>query len=104
LGDGLEPEDAAAAKFSEARKGILETVDLTERINLVDREPKSRHIWRASHSAGSLFVGVPAQLPPDCLFTRILDDEQHTVRIHGGLVRREDARQRSVRPQFALLE
>jgi hypothetical protein len=28
LGDGLEAEDAAAAKFAQSRKGVFEAVDL----------------------------------------------------------------------------
>ncbi len=63
-----------------------------------------RQILGASYSARSLLFSVPAQCALNCLFARILDHEQHAVRIRDGLVDREDARQRSVRPQFALLE
>jgi len=41
LGNGLEAEDTAATELPEARERVLEAIDGTQCVELVDHEPHS---------------------------------------------------------------
>src|SRR5580704_6036649 len=49
LRHGLEPEYAAAAELAQPRERVLESVDLPERIELVDHEPQALAALRRVH-------------------------------------------------------
>src|ERR1700683_3578631 len=49
LGNRLKTEDAAPTEFSEPRERILQTVDLPDRIELIDDEPETLVLFGPRH-------------------------------------------------------
>src|SRR5437870_4713672 len=49
LADRLEPENAASAELTQPRQGVLEAVDLPERVELVDEEPQPLIAFTPAH-------------------------------------------------------
>src|SRR5256885_1102754 len=49
LADRLEPENAASAELAQPRQGVLEAIDLAERVELVDQEPQPLIAFTSAH-------------------------------------------------------
>src|SRR3569832_520399 len=82
LGDGLESKDASSSKFPEPGQGILQTIDLSQGIQLIDHEPKTlitlglthRFKDRESHPRGN-------RRAQRCDLARLVRYEQHSLSV-----------------------